>query len=160
MLTRFHLELGFAALVLLIGAVGLIGSSGLDFGWGADGPQAGYFPFRVALIMIAAAALVGVQAFANRAALRRVVVAKPEGLRRVLGFGLPIIGLVIVAQWLGLYVAMALYLLAVIRWQGRRPWHTALGVALGVTIVTFLVFELWFQVPLLKGPLEIMLGLG
>ncbi len=160
MLTRFHLELGFAGLVLLIGATGLVGSSGLDFGWGADGPQAGYFPFRVAVILVAMATLVAVQAIINRAALRRVVVAEPEGLRRVLGFGLPIIGLVLVAQWLGLYVAMALYLLVVIRWQGRRPWHTALGVALGVTVVTFLIFEIWFQVTLLKGPLEIMLGLG
>ncbi|MFC3123663.1 tripartite tricarboxylate transporter TctB family protein [Pseudoroseomonas globiformis] len=159
-MTRFHLELIFAGLVFLVGATGVYGATALDTGWGANGPQAGFFPFRVGLILMAASALVMAQAVASRAALGHIAITDRAGMKRVLGFGLPIIGLVLLAQWLGLYVAMALYLLFTIRFTGKRPWHTALGVALGVSIVTFLVFESWFQVPLLKGPLEIMLGLG
>ncbi|EHL99992.1 hypothetical protein HMPREF9946_02900 [Acetobacteraceae bacterium AT-5844] len=160
MLSRLHLELIFAGIVFLVGVIGLLGSTALDTGWASDGPQAGFFPFRVALILMAAALLVALHSWRHRDALRRVQVANKEGMGRVLGFGLPIIGMVAVAQWLGLYVAMALYLLLTIRLQGRRPWFTSLGVAIGVTIVTFVVFEQWFLVPLLKGPLEIMLGLG
>jgi putative tricarboxylic transport membrane protein len=158
MLTRFHLELIFAAVVFAIGAVGLYGSLELDTGWASDGPQAGFFPFRVAIILMVGAVLVAIQAVRARAKLRSIAMTDHAGLRRIMWFGLPIIAMVGLAQWLGLYVAMALYLLATIRLGGKRPWHTSLGVAVGVTVVTFVVFERWFQVPLLKGPLEIMLG--
>jgi hypothetical protein len=160
MLSRLHLELIFAGLVFLIGLAGLYGSAELNTGWASDGPQAGFFPFRVALILMAAAVLVAVQAWRGRAVLRHVAVADRASFERMLWFGLPIIGAVALAQWLGLYVASAAYLLFTIRLRGRRSWATCLGVAIGVPVITFLVFERWFQVPLLKGPLEIMLGLG
>ena len=45
------------------------------------------------------------------------------------------------------------------RLQGRYPlWLSAL-VALGTSTAFYLVFEIWFQVPLLKGPLEALLGI-
>lgn len=160
MLRRLHLELGFAALVFLVGLAGLRGTAELDTGWASDGPQAGFFPYRVSLILMAASALVALNAWRARAVLSRVVVVEPAGGARVLRLGLPILGMVLVAQWLGLYVAMALYLLGTIRFAGGRRWAVALGVAVGVTAVTFVVFERWFSVPLLKGPLEVMLGLG
>jgi hypothetical protein len=160
MLHRLHLELAFAAAVFVVGVVGLIGSADLDTGWASDGPQAGFFPFRLSLLLLAASALVALQAWRARAALSRVQVVDRGGGARVLRFGLPILAMAAVAQWLGLYVAMALYLLLAIRLGGGRPWGSALGVALGVTAATFVLFEKWFQVPLLKGPLEIALGLG
>jgi hypothetical protein len=160
MLHRLHLELVFAGIVFLVGAAGLRGTVDLETGWASDGPQAGFFPYRVSLILMAAALLVAVHAWRARRTLSHVVVVEREGGGRVLRFGLPIIATVLVAQWLGLYVAMALYLLATIRFAGRRSWGTALGVTAGFTVVTFIVFEKWFSVPLLKGPLEIMLGLG
>lgn len=160
MLDRFRLELAFAGVILLVGALGLLGSAELDTGWASDGPQAGYFPFRVSVILIGAAALVVVNAWRARGTLAKVRVIDREGGRRVLRFGLPVLGMVAVAQWLGLYVAMALYLLVAIHWVGGRRLATALAVALGVTVASFVVFEKWFGVPLLKGPLEPLLGLG
>jgi putative tricarboxylic transport membrane protein len=160
MLNRLHLELIFAGAVFAVGVVGMIGSADLDTGWASDGPQAGFFPSRLSLILLAASTLVALQAWRARAALSRVQVVDRGGGGRVLRFGLPILAMAAVAQWLGLYVAMALYLLLAIRLGGGRPWGTALGVALGVTAATFVVFEKWFRVPLLKGPLEIVLGLG
>lgn len=160
MLDRFRLELAFAGVILLVGALGLLGSADLDTGWASDGPQAGYFPLRVSVILVVAAALVAVNAWRGREALARIPAIEREGGRRVLRFGLPVLGMVAVAQWLGLYVAMALYLLVAIRWAGGRRLSTALAVAVGVTLASYVVFEKWFGVPLLKGPLELLLGLG
>jgi putative tricarboxylic transport membrane protein len=41
---------------------------------------------------------------------------------------------------------------------GNYGWHLIAVIALGVPLITFLVFEKWFLVPLPKGPLEAWLG--
>ena len=91
---------------------------------------------------------------------RRWVYRIAEAGRRVLAFAGPVLAFVTVSQWLGLYVATALYLTAVLRWQGKRSWATSLAVALGSMTGAYVVFERWFQVPLLKGPIEAWLSLA
>jgi hypothetical protein len=43
---------------------------------------------------------------------------------------------------------------------GKYHWLRSVLVALGVSIAFFLLFEVWFRVPLPKGPLEAVLGLN
>lgn len=160
MLSRFRLELAMAGVFFALGALAVAGALEHETGWAAGGPQAGFFPFRLGLIIMAASALVAGQAWWNRAGLRGEVILSNEGGRRVLLFAGPVLALVAAAQWLGLYVATALYLLAVLRWQGGRSWSGTLAVALCFTAGAFIVFERWFLVPLLKGPVEAWLGLA
>src|SRR5690349_10017597 len=110
MLSRFRLELIFASLVFVLGAIAVHGARDLDTGWGADGPQAGFFPLRVGIVLMVAAVAVAADAWRQRAAFRAEMSITPEGGRRVLTVGLPIIAFVAVSQWLGMYVASALYL--------------------------------------------------
>ncbi len=58
----------------------------------------------------------------------------------------------------GLYVAAALYIGFYMRWVGRHAWPSIAALALGIPIVTFVIFERWFLVPMPKGPLEAWLG--
>lgn len=160
MLSRYHFELAFAGVIFLVGAIGVIGSRELEIAWGARGPQAGFFPFRISIVLMAAAAGVAFQAWRSRQALSLVEIATGEGGRRIALFALPALGLVVLAQWLGLYVAMTLYLFLTIFVLARRTLLTGVLVALAVPAVSFVVFELWFKVPLMKGPLEALLGLG
>ena len=44
------------------------------------------------------------------------------------------------------------------RWFGQYGWIVTAAVSVAVPILTFLMFEIWFLVPLPKGPLESMLG--
>jgi hypothetical protein len=71
---------------------------------------------------------------------------------------LPAVGMVALTHFVGLYVAGAVYLAAYMRWIGRHSWVVITLVAIGVPVATFLVFEVWFLVPLPKGPLEARLG--
>jgi putative tricarboxylic transport membrane protein len=61
--------------------------------------------------------------------------------------------------WLiGIYVASAIYIAGFMIFQGKyRIWLAAL-VSIGVPVVLFVLFEIWFLVPLPKGPVENMLG--
>ena len=146
----YRLELAAAGAIFLLGALALAGALEHETGWAAGGPQAGFFPFRLGLIIMAVSALVAGQAWRERARLRREAIATSEGGRRVLAFAAPILVYVVAAQWLGLYVATAAYLAASLRWQDKRRWSTSLAVALGVSAGAYVVFERWFQVPLLR----------
>jgi len=66
--------------------------------------------------------------------------------------------MVVLITPLGLYVAAALYLGFYMRWVGRHGWLAVVLCSIGVPLVTFVVFELWFLVPMPKGPLEAWLG--
>ena len=61
-------------------------------------------------------------------------------------------------QWVGLYVASAIYMAFYMRWVGRHSWAAVLFLSLALPIATFIVFEQWFLVPMPKGPLEAWLG--
>jgi len=60
--------------------------------------------------------------------------------------------------YIGIYVASALLIAAFMKWLGKYHWVTSIAVAVVVPILTFLMFEIWFLVPLPKGPLENFLG--
>ena len=79
--------------------------------------------------------------------------------RRVVLFFGPMILFVLGAVWLGLYVATALYLGIVMCVQGGYRLVTAIAVAVATSVFFYVVLEMWFRVPLLKGPLEAALGI-
>ena len=58
----------------------------------------------------------------------------------------------------GIYVASALFIAAFMIWRGRYGALPTLGASVGVPVILFLLFEVWFLVPLPKGPVERMLG--
>src|SRR5688572_28410272 len=144
-----------AAALMLLGGVVLYDAVRLGIGWGTDGPRSGFFPFWLALLMVAVSALVLAQAawsvsprpFATRAQ------AKP-----VLKVLWPALAMVLLMQVTGLYVAAAFYVGFYMRWIGYHRWVTVAAIAVSVPVVTFFIFETWFLVPMPKGPLEAWLG--
>jgi len=148
-------DLVTAAVLALIGGVVIADALRIGIGWSTDGPRSGFFPFWLGLLMVAMCVAIVVQA-ARRAALRPFV--SREQLGPVLKVLWPAVALVVVMQWLGLYVAAALYTGFYMRWIGRHSWLAVAAVAVGFPLVTFYIFETWFLVPMPKGPLEAWLG--
>ena len=71
----------------------------------------------------------------------------------------PIVVYVALIAGLGIYVASLLLIAYFMRRHGRYGWGVTAAVSVGVPLVCFGVFERWFMVPLIKGPLEALLGL-
>ena len=158
MISRYTAELGTASATLALGLVVVFGATEFGIGWDVSGPQPGAFPFYMGLLVAAASLGIILQTAITRAG-RRVVALDRTQARRVATFFAPMVLFVIGAVLLGLYVATALYLFFVMWLQGGyRPWLGALT-GLGVAGFFYLVLEVWFQVPLLKGPLEAALGI-
>src|SRR6201999_3065348 len=73
-------------------------------GWASDGPQAGYFPFYLSVIL-ALASLYGLGTIIfGRVAAGETFVTRDQ-LRRVLQVFFPTLLFCLFTQWLGLYVA-------------------------------------------------------
>ena len=79
-------------------------------------------------------------------------------LALVLAIFLPCLVYLGVMQWLGLYVASAIFIAVFMRWQGKFSIFKSLATGVGVSLALFLMFEIWFKVPLIKGPLEAAFG--
>ena len=144
-----------ASVLMLLGGVVLADAVRLGIGWGTDGPKSGFFPFSLAAILILMCGVILLQA-ARRASTRPFVSRQQFG--PVLKVLWPAVGVVVLTQFIGLYVASALYLGFYMRWVGRHSWLAVVGLGIGVPVVTFLIFEKWFLVPMPKGPLEAWLG--
>lgn len=163
--TRFHAELGLATGTGLLGLAGLIGALDLGVGWTQSGPDSGYFPFYISLVLIAASlwnigAAIRTRMGGGEAALELAqAFLEGEGLRRVATFLAELTVFVVLSIVMGVYFGGTLYL-AWSAWKhgGYRP-VTALAIGVIFSIVQFVLFEWAFLVPLNKGPIEAMLGI-
>jgi hypothetical protein len=144
-----------AFVLMTLGGIVLVDAVRLGIGWGTDGPRSGFFPFWLALIMIVTCAVILVQTF--RRGSREAFVTR-EQLGPVLKVIWPAAVMVLLTHLVGLYVAAALYTGSYMRWVGRHSWVSVVAVALAVSVISFLIFELWFLVPMPKGPVESWLG--
>jgi putative tricarboxylic transport membrane protein len=154
-------DLVTAAALFLVAAAVLVDALRLGIGWGTDGPKSGFFPFWLAVLMMAACAVIAGQA--ARRPLKVPFVTRAQ-LTPVLKMLLPMAVFVFVMEppdplpALGLYVASFAYVAVYMRWIGRHPWWLTAVVSVGIPLVTFVVFEQWFLVPMPKGVLEAWLG--
>ena len=148
-------DLATAAVLTLLGGVVVLDSMRIGIGWGSDGPRSGFFPFWLGVILIVASVTIALQAW--RRSTDKPFVTR-ERLDPVLKVLWPATAMVLLIKPLGLYVAAMLYLAFYMRWVGRHSWLAVILCSVGVPLLTFVVFELWFLVPMPKGPLEAWLG--
>ena len=148
-------------LFLLVGAVFIYDSNRLGFGWReGEGPAPGYFPFYIAIAMVAASVINLVRAAFTVKQDAGEAFVSTIGFSRVLQVLIPTIIYVGLIQYLGIYVASAIFIMGFMMVFGREGIVKTVGVGLGVPLALFFMFERWFLVPLPKGPLEAMLGFG
>lgn len=174
-----------ATLMLMFGAVVMWDSWRIGAGWGEDGPKSGYFPFYIGLIIVVGSAINlwnGLKlkgddnpAFVLRGQLALVwSVLWPTAVFILLIGGvskLPLIGDLLagflpwqndfvksIREGLGIYVSGTIFIAWFMRRLGQYSWIKILPVGIGVSLYFFLMFEVWFKVPLPKGPIEALFG--
>ena len=151
-------ELVVALLFVVAGAIVIIDSIRVGIDWADDGPRAGYFPFYIGVMLLAASGWILLrQLLAWKAA--SPLFAQREQLVSVLAVFVPMVVYVALIAGIGIYVASALLIGYFMRRHGHYGWGKLVAVSIGVPVVIYLVFERWFLVLLPKGPLERWLGL-
>ncbi len=152
-------EIVVAALFFLAGAIVVYDSVRLGAKWADDGPQAGYFPFYIGVILCVSALVNLAAALVAKDGDGKAFVEVGQ-LKLVLSVLVPSAVYVGLIDWLGIYVASILFIGFFMRWLGKYDWWKLMAVSVGNSVFFFLIFEIWFKIPLPKGPIESWLGLG
>lgn len=150
-ISRQTLEISVAGLISAFAAVVVYGSLELKYGWGSTGPEAGYFPLRLGGLLFIVGLLLTVQAARTPS---DAAFATGEQVRRVLSQFIPTVVLALAAPFTGFYLAAAVFLTFMARRHGGFGFAKALSIGVVAAVVMFAVFEIWFGVPLTRGPLE------
>jgi putative tricarboxylic transport membrane protein len=125
--------------------------------WAPDGPQAGYFPFYLGLILSAASLYGLITSLVTGAGTAQTFLTRGQ-LRRVMQVFIPTLLFCLLTQWLGLYVASFLLIAGFMRIIGRIALWKSMLTAFLFAIIMFVTFDIAFDVIMPKGPLEAAFG--
>ena len=125
--------------------------------WDSTGPEAGYFPFYLSVILGGASLYGLVSTFLARKQASETFVTRAQ-LRRVMAVFVPTLLFCLATQFLGLYVASFLLIAAFMRLVGRIALWRSLLTAFLFTAIMFVTFDIAFDVIMPKGPLEAAFG--
>ena len=126
-------------------------------GWDSTGPQPGYFPFYLTVILAAASLFGLVKAVMSRELALETFVTRAQ-LRRVMAVFVPTLLFCVVTQFLGIYVASFLLISGFMRLVGKIAWWKSLATAFVFSAIMFVTFDIVFDVIMPKGPLEAAFG--
>ncbi|MCO7517512.1 tripartite tricarboxylate transporter TctB family protein [Pseudomonas guariconensis] len=148
-------ETGLALFTAALGGIVMQGSLDIGIGWGDAGPEAGYFPFYIGLLLSAASIGNLLLALLRRQAMAAFV--GRQAFARVLSVFLPIAVYVAAMPFTGIYLASVLFI-AWFMWRSRQDGqgHGKLAIAMiscGAALASYLIFAVWFKVPLDAGVL-------
>ena len=151
-------ELAVALLFALVGAIVIADSVRVGYTWAEDGPRAGYFPFYIGLIIV----------LSSMVNLALAVLRKGPGggfvergqLISVLKVLIPAAIFVVATGYLGIYLSAAIYIAVFMIVLGKYPPLRCALLSVAIVTIFFLMFEVWFKVPLYKGSLDPLSFLG
>ncbi len=153
------IEIAVALILFTLGAIVVYDSYRLGSKWASDGPQSGYFPFYIGLLICIASVVTLAQAVrAKSGAGKPFVLWGP--FKRVLTVLLPAALYVLCIKFIGIYVASAIYIAIFMIWLGKYSWWKGIAVGVVINAIFFMMFEVWFKVPLFKGELNPLSFLG
>jgi putative tricarboxylic transport membrane protein len=151
------MDIVVAIVLLVASAIVITDSARLGFRWQAvEGPASGYFPFYIGL-MIAVSSIVNLIRAIRSTDGDKTFVSKPA-FRRVLAVLIPLTVYVFFIGMIGIYVASAIFI-ALFMWHfGNYSPQRGAAIGVAVSLALFAMFEIWFLVPLPKGPIEDFFG--
>lgn len=155
----YKVEAVVAFVIFVVGITVAMASWKLGAGWTTDGPGAGYFPFYIGVLMCIAGLGVMYQAVFSKDRDTDIFVDN-EQLKLVLSVFIPACVYVLGVQFLGLYIASAIYIALFMMILGKFSKLKSVFISLAVIVLFFFMFEVWFKVPLFKGKFDPLAFLG
>ena len=145
--------------LLLLALAAILGADNWRTGasWDSTGPEPGYFPFYLSIVLGGASLYGLIVALLARRGSAETFVTRAQA-RRVMAVFVPTLLFCLVTQFLGLYVASFLLIAGFMRFVGKIALWKSLLTAFLFTAIMFVTFDIAFDVIMPKGPLEAAFG--
>jgi putative tricarboxylic transport membrane protein len=130
--------------------------------WGVMGPQEGFFPFIVGILIIGLSLFIIGKPLLSALPHTPVTGGKsvtgeetaPGSLRKVVYYSISMGCYAILLQPVGFLITTPVFLVFVLRLLERQSWKMSVSVALALTVVSHIVFAYLLMVPLPRGFLK------
>lgn len=130
--------------------------------WGVIGPQEGFFPFIIGILIIALSLIIIGKSLLSRLPHALVTSEKSlteeetasVSLRKVVYYSIAMGCYAILLQPVGFLITTPVFLVCILRLIERQSWRTSVSVALALTVLSHIVFAYLLMVPLPKGLLR------
>ncbi len=155
-LTFHTVEAITAAIIFVVGVVMMIDGYRVGMGWAFDGPESGYFPFRTGAIICISSTVIFLRTLFGKHRNYKLFVPW-DRFKTVLYVLIPTALYVLVTQFIGIYVASAVFIGGFMRAMGKFSWLKIILISVSISVALFWMFEIQFMVSLPKGPLESLL---
>lgn len=149
-------EVACGLLLLVLGLVIVWESLKLKVGWGFNGPEAGFFPFWLAIGLVISSSLITIQALLSKKPTIRQPFVSREGLFSVIKVGVPAFAMVALTEAIGLYPAALIYIAIYMRWIGAHSWVTTALVSVLIPLSSYFIFDKWFLIPMPRGHWDLL----
>lgn len=126
---------------LIFGLICLVSAYHLNTG-SLSKPDSGFWPFCVSFTVVLLSVFVII-----KDSKTGTYEAFTSNTKKVIYCLLSIIVFVIIFKTIGLLVATPALLLFHLRFLGGEPWRLTVILSIGITIVTYALFSVWFNIP-------------
>ena len=135
-LTYQAAEMIVAVIIFLVGVVMMMDSQRIGMGWAAEGPQAGYFPFRTGAIISISSVVIFLRALFGKHRNHELFVSW-DRFKQVLYVLIPAVLYVLVTQFIGIYVASAVFIGGFMRVMAQFSWLKVILVSVCISVALF-----------------------
>lgn len=143
--TYRDVEIATVIVLLGLGVVLLFEGIRLGPGWGESGPDPGLFPFVLTCLLLLGTLGV-IYGSVYRNPKREPFFEESQEVVDLLKVGIPIIVVVALMRWLGMYISAGLYIGLFMAWYGRFRWYSALLGAILLPVIMWLTLRQGFNI--------------
>jgi hypothetical protein len=147
-------ELVMTAVLAVFSIYLMVKSAELPIGWiKGEGPGGGAWPFWLSGLMLVCCVATFVRWLRRTTEVSRTTeqFMTPATQKIILPTVISLFAMLGLATWLGVYIAILVFLLFYLRFMGRHSWTATGGIAVAAPILLFFFFEGALRIILPKG---------
>ena len=139
---------------MLLSVLVMIECFRLGFGWDEmSGPQAGFVPFYLAMLMILSSLFIFYLGWKGEKKEDDNFFINREGMMEAIKIAATALLFTIILVFAGVYFAMLIFAPIFVRWLGKHNWPTVIMFTIGITLAIYFGMEVGLKIHLPRSPL-------
>ena len=139
---------------MLLSVLVMIECFRLGFGWDElSGPQAGFVPFYLAMLMILSSLFIFYLGWKGEEIEGDNFFINRQGMMEAIKIAVTALLFSVIIVFAGVYFAILIFSPIFVRWLGKHNWPTVIMFTIGITLAIYFGMEVGLKIPLPRSPL-------